>query len=131
VIEQLVEPGDGILLVIKGVVPFGTSKFTEVTIKPERPKPAAPSIVELWDSNSFANWQGFGDAQDIYNIANAKVEVIYTSKYKNGVHIDLSDGSYWMRKPDGWHHMFIGTEMRVGGQNSLVPKQPQRLKEAR
>lgn len=130
--KQLVEPGDGILLVVKGTVPISThaNDFTKVTIRPEHPKPVvnsgSASLLRSWD------WTGFDDEVNTYNIANAKVEVIFTSKFKNGVHIDLADGSYWMRRPDGWQPMYVGDGVNSGsihGRNA--PKQPQRLKEAR
>lgn len=124
---QIVEPGDSITVVVKGTVPHTTSKATEVVIKPERPGPAGnlPGSV-------LADWKGFGDALEVHSIANAKVEVIFTSRFKNGVHIDLSDGLYWIRRPDGWQPMYVGDSTIPGSfHGKTAPKQPQRLREDR
>lgn len=125
-IKQIIEPGDGLLLVVKGTVPFSTNSndYAEVTINPERPRPTV-------SNESWHDWHGFGDALDVYAIANAKVEVIYTSKFKNGVHIDLADGSYWMRRPDGWHAMATEGDLNYPSVGKAAPKQPQRLRESR
>jgi hypothetical protein len=129
VTKQLVEPGDTIILVVKGIVPFDTSKYTEVTVKPERPKPA--NVPNRFSNLELAEWRGWEDAFDVYAIANATVEVTYVSRYKNGVYIDLDDREFWMRRPDGWTKMYIGSDLRSDDGLKTKPVNPQRLKEER
>lgn len=129
--EQVYEPGDKIRIVIEGTIPVEGIRATNVAIRPEHPRPGDnyPNFAALGD------WTGFGDAIDQYGVANARVSVTKTSRYKNGVHIDLSDGTYWLRRPDGWHFMAIGQSLPpyvgMGTRRKDAPTRPQRLKEDR
>lgn len=131
---QVVEPGDDMVITIRGKVPSGDGRpvFKVSVDDPNRRQPIGTSFPDITDPYS---WTGFGSGPRAvsFDLAlGAKVEVTYTSRFKEGVHIDLEDNTYWMRNPDGWHYMPI----EVGGEVythplKTAPKQPQLLTEDR
>jgi hypothetical protein len=41
---------------------------------------------------------------------NPEITVVVKPALKNGVYFDLDTGSYWMRRPDGWHSMHVSAQ---------------------
>jgi hypothetical protein len=67
---------------------------------------------------------------DLVLDADSVITYDVVSVHKNGVHID-ADGTYWMRKPGGWHKMTVAvnpTTTSFSGQ-PVTPRQVQRLVE--
>jgi hypothetical protein len=41
---------------------------------------------------------------------NPAITITVTPHIKNGVWFDMDTGSYWMRRPDGWHSMHVSAQ---------------------
>ena len=112
------EEGDDVTVVIKGKITDSRKANTAeaLTIRANRPGRSLGSAPAI--------------KVDLVLDADSTVTYEVKSVHKNGVHID-ADGTYWMRKPGGWHKMTVSatpTTTTFGGL-PVTPRQVQRLVE--
>jgi hypothetical protein len=99
------EPGDEIIVTVKGKV-ASPSDYRPVIVGVHRDAPYAPDAYSRYGVPPSPPGFDLGFSLD----TNATVTWEHKSQHKNGVHID-ADGQYWMRRPDGWHQMFINGDL--------------------
>lgn len=117
------EPGDKVTITVAGTV-----------VSPVYASSDYPTMVHISRLADPLMFRGADPvAVDLCLSPAAAVTAEVVSPHRNGVHID-ADGTYWMRRPDGWYRMRVDSAplpRAAGPAAPSRPRRPRRLKEAR